>query len=94
MGIPRSRGGGGWTDESGTCSHVEVALSEGTREADRPVKVEGARQRVNGQQICSTGGAGCGLPWGLLPYTEQSPWRMAGLGGGGATSWVVALGAQ
>lgn len=94
MGIPGSRGGGGWTDGSGSRGRVEVALSEGTREADRSVKVEGARQRVNGQQICSTGGAGCGLPWGPLLYAEQSPWRMVGLEGGGATSWVVALGAQ
>ena len=31
---------------------------------------------------------------GEADYAEQSPWRMAGLGGGGATSWVVALGAQ
>ena len=64
MGIPRSHGGGGWTDGSGRRCHVDVALSEGTRETNRPVKMEGARQRVNGQQICSTGGAGCGLPWG------------------------------
>lgn len=73
---------------------MEVAVSEGTREVDRPVKVEGARQRVSGQQTGGIGGAGCGLPWGPLPYTEQSPWRMADAGGGGTTSWVVALGAQ
>ena len=58
MGIPRSHGGGGWTDGSGRHGHVEVALSEGTREADRLVKVEGARQRVSGQHTRGTGGAG------------------------------------
>ena len=94
MGIPRSPGGGGWTDGSGRHGHVEVALSEGTREADRLVKVDGARQRMSGQHTRGTGGAGCGLPRGPLPCAEQSPWRMAGPGGGGAASWVVALGAQ
>ena len=62
MGIPRSPGGGGWTDGSGRHGHVEVALSEGTREADRLVKVDGARQRMSGQHTRGTGGAGCGLP--------------------------------
>lgn len=89
MGVPGPGGHGqGWTDGSGRCGHVEVALCEGNGEAEGLAN-GGDRQCAWCWRCLGVGSLGGGCTGKGGHHEGRWAW-----GRNSAASWVAALGAQ